>query len=59
MSEVEIAIVGAEATAADIDDLASVLEDCVAGGASVNFMVPFSRDDAAAFFKNVIEVSFV
>ena len=55
MSEVEIAIVGAEATAADIDDLASVLEDCVAGGASVNFMVPFSRDDAAAFFKKVIE----
>lgn len=54
MSDVEIAIVGANATTADIDGLASVLEDCVAGGASVNFMEPFTRDDAVEFFKKVI-----
>jgi ribosomal protein S18 acetylase RimI-like enzyme len=54
MSGVEIAVVGASATDADIDGLAAVLEDCVAGGASVNFMHPYSRDDAAAFFRKVI-----
>jgi GNAT superfamily N-acetyltransferase len=54
VSEIEIAVVGASATAADIDDLAAVLEDCVAGGASVNFMQPFSHGDAAEFFKKVI-----
>ena len=55
MSEVEIAVLGANATAADLDALAAVLEDCVAGGASVNFMEPFTREDATAFYKKVIE----
>jgi GNAT superfamily N-acetyltransferase len=44
---------GAEAAAA-IDDLAEVLADCVAGGASVSFMSPFSQADAAAYFRSVI-----
>ena len=34
------------------DDLASVLADCVAGGASVNFMPPFSLDDAARWWDS-------
>ena len=55
MSEVEITVLGATATAADLDALAAVLEDCVAGGASVNFMQPFTREDAVGFYRNVIE----
>jgi GNAT superfamily N-acetyltransferase len=37
-----------------LDGLAAVLEDCVAGGASVNYMAPFSRDDARAAFEGMI-----
>jgi ribosomal protein S18 acetylase RimI-like enzyme len=36
---------------AQLDGLAAVLADCVAGGASVSFMVPFSHGDARAFFE--------
>lgn len=35
--------------------LASVLSDCVAGGASVNFLAPFPVPAAEAFFEKVIE----
>ncbi|NUR76277.1 MAG: GNAT family N-acetyltransferase [Thermoleophilia bacterium] len=33
-----------------LDALADVLADCVAGGASVSFMAPFSHEQARAFF---------
>jgi GNAT superfamily N-acetyltransferase len=33
--------------------LADVLLDCVAGGASVSFMAPFSAGDAQAFFESI------
>jgi GNAT superfamily N-acetyltransferase len=33
-----------------LDELADVLTDCVAGGASVNFMSPFSHGQARSFF---------
>jgi GNAT superfamily N-acetyltransferase len=33
--------------------LADVLVDCVAGGASVSFMAPFSAADALAFFESI------
>jgi ribosomal protein S18 acetylase RimI-like enzyme len=36
---------------AAVPGLAEVLADCVAGGASVNFMAGFTRDDAAAFWR--------
>jgi len=36
-----------------LHELAEVLTDCVAGGASVNFMSSFSRDEARAFFDKV------
>jgi GNAT superfamily N-acetyltransferase len=36
-----------------LDELADVLTDCVAGGASVNFMASFSRDEARRFFDKV------
>jgi GNAT superfamily N-acetyltransferase len=34
-------------------ELAAVLADCVAGGASVNFLSPFSHDDALGFYRKV------
>jgi GNAT superfamily N-acetyltransferase len=36
-----------------LDGLASVLADCVAGGASVSFMAPFSHEQARAFFAGL------
>ena len=41
---------GAEARA-HLAALAAVLADCVDGGASVNYMAPFSEDDAVAAFE--------
>ena len=38
-----------------IDELTTVLVDCVEGGASVNFMLPFSRDRVRAFWRQVAE----
>ena len=50
----EILVLDAAAAQAAIDELADVLADCVEGGASVSFMLPFGRDDAAKFFEKVI-----
>ena len=36
-----------------LDGLAAVLHDCVAGGASVSYMAPFSHADARAAFEVV------
>jgi GNAT superfamily N-acetyltransferase len=36
-----------------LDELADVLVDCVEGGASVNFLSPFSHGEARAFFGKV------
>ena len=38
-----------------IEELASVLIDCVEGGASVSFMHPLSRDRAVAFWRRVAQ----
>jgi len=38
---------------AQIEELATVLIDCVDGGASVSFMHPLSRDRAVAFWRRV------
>ena len=38
---------------AALDELADVLTDCVAGGASVNFMASFSLSEARRFFDKV------
>ena len=40
---------------AQIDELASVLIDCVEGGASVSFMHPLSRDRAVTFWRRVAQ----
>ena len=38
-----------------IGALADVLKDCVDGGASVSFMLPFTRERALAFWRKVAE----
>jgi GNAT superfamily N-acetyltransferase len=40
---------------AHIDELASVLIDCVEGGASVSFMHPLTRDRAVGFWRRVAQ----
>lgn len=39
--------------APQLDQLTDVLTDCVQGGASVSFMLPFSRTTAIAFWQQV------
>ena len=50
----DILVLDAAAAKAAISELADVLVDCVEGGASVSFMLPFTHDDAATFFQKVI-----
>jgi GNAT superfamily N-acetyltransferase len=50
-----IEVLDATAAAAAVDDLAAVLADCVAGGASVSFMAPFTHADAARYFRRVAD----
>jgi GNAT superfamily N-acetyltransferase len=50
----EILVLDAARAKAAVDELSDVLADCVEGGASVSFMLPFSRDDAAQYFEKVI-----
>jgi len=38
---------------AQVENLASVLIDCVEGGASVSFMLPLTRERAVAFWNHV------
>jgi GNAT superfamily N-acetyltransferase len=51
----EIVSLAAPVADAALDELAGVLVDCVDGGASVNFMSSFSRDQARAFFNKVAD----
>jgi GNAT superfamily N-acetyltransferase len=41
-----------EQLAGDVTSLGRLLHDCVLAGASVSFILPFSRDDAAAFWRD-------
>jgi ribosomal protein S18 acetylase RimI-like enzyme len=49
----DIIVLDADAAMAAVDELADVLADCVAGGASVSFMQPYDAGDAAGFFSKV------
>ncbi len=44
-----------QVSAAQQDQLAEVLHNCVHGGASVSFMLPFSMNDAHAFWQGVAQ----
>ena len=54
MPNPDILVLDAAAATAAIGELADVLTDCVEGGASVSFMLPYSRADAEQFFETVI-----
>jgi GNAT superfamily N-acetyltransferase len=54
VSKIDIIELDPGAAPAAIDELANVLADCVNGGASVNFMLPYSAADAAEFFRKVV-----
>ncbi|MDQ6855649.1 MAG: GNAT family N-acetyltransferase [Candidatus Dormibacteraeota bacterium] len=55
MSAIHIDRLTASQSRERIDGLASVLLDCVASGASVSYMVPFSLSDARAAYEPVID----
>ena len=52
-ANVEIVTLEAPVTDAALDQLSSVLVDCVEGGASVSFMAPFSQADGLTFFRKI------
>jgi GNAT superfamily N-acetyltransferase len=54
VSKIDIIELDAAAAPAAVNELANVLADCVQGGASVNFMLPYEAADAVEFFKKVI-----
>jgi GNAT superfamily N-acetyltransferase len=54
VSKIDIIELDATTAPAAINELAGVLADCVNGGASVNFMLPYSAADAAEFFRKVV-----
>jgi GNAT superfamily N-acetyltransferase len=49
--EIEVRRLSAGEVAEHLDGLAAVLADCVAGGASVSYMAPFTDADARAAFE--------
>jgi GNAT superfamily N-acetyltransferase len=51
--QIEIRRLDAAEAHAQVDGLAAVLVDCVAGGASVSYMAPFSREEARGVFEAV------
>jgi GNAT superfamily N-acetyltransferase len=50
-AELEIRSLSSNEIREHLDELAGVLTDCVAGGASVGYMAPFSLDDARGAFE--------
>ena len=51
--QIEIRRLRATELHAQLDGLAAVLADCVAGGASVSYLAPFSHEQARAAFEAV------
>ena len=54
-SNVEITSLAAPVGDRELNELADVLADCVEGGASVNFMAPYSPREARVFFDKVAD----
>lgn len=52
---VSIRVLNAQETIAALPDLCEVLSDCVNGGASVGFMLPFTPVDAEPFWRSVAD----
>src|SRR5215470_5975942 len=49
-----VALLGAAEAETEIDALAEILWDCVDDGASVNFVKPFTHEQARGFWRRVI-----
>lgn len=54
-TELQIVVLDAGGVSTAADELAAVLVDCVAGGASVSFMHPFDTAAAAGYFRKVAD----
>ncbi|OHX13145.1 GNAT family N-acetyltransferase [Chromobacterium sphagni] len=52
MAKLEIVTLSAEQAEALLPELAELLRACVRDGASLNFILPFRREDAAGFWQN-------
>jgi ribosomal protein S18 acetylase RimI-like enzyme len=52
--EIEIRRLRTSELRGQLESLAGVLADCVAGGASVSYLAPFSHDDARAAFAGMV-----
>ena len=50
-----IRIITAEETRAAIPDLCEVISDCINGGASLGFMLPFSPEDAVVYWNEIAD----
>ena len=53
VNHLEIIVLQPPVADAALEELSDVLVDCVAGGASVSFMAPFSQADGLTFFRKV------
>ncbi len=53
-AEVRISEVPAEDFAALLPELAALMQACVQAGANINFVLPFSLEDSAAFWREKI-----
>ncbi|MEG1211006.1 MAG: GNAT family N-acetyltransferase [Leclercia sp.] len=51
----DIQIFSREAILAHLPQLAEILHNCVTGGASVSFMLPYSHDKASHFWRGVAD----
>ena len=51
---IELTLLKADDVAASLPALGELLHACVQGGASVSFVLPYSPDDAQAFWRNKI-----
>ena len=54
MKDIEIRILGAEEVAVSTAELGAILADCVEGGASVNFMLPYTAEEGRRFFEKTV-----
>jgi len=50
-----IRILDADATREAIPDLSDILSDCINGGASLGFMLPFEPQDATAYWNGIAD----
>lgn len=53
--QVEIRRLDAAEARAELDALAAVLADCVAGGASVGYMAPFTHEEARGVYETYVD----